>query len=141
MKKYIKNDNGLTLVELLAVLAIGSIILILISNVHLIGQKQYKSQSENANSLNDVTYAMKVITKEIRKAKNPQWINEHEIILDEINYKFDNNEKAIKKAGITLIADIEEFKVTKRTDKGWVIVIKSIYGKKIKTEIVFRKGD
>jgi len=69
MKKYLNNEKGLTLVEILAVIIIGSIILLLISNVHLFGQKQYKNQSEKTGYLYDVTYAAKVITKEIRKAE------------------------------------------------------------------------
>ena len=56
------------MVELLAVIVIGSIIILLIFNVHLFGQNQYKEQSTKAEQLYDVTYVAKVITKEIRKA-------------------------------------------------------------------------
>ena len=95
MKKYIKNEKGLTLVEILAVIIIGSIIMLLISNVHLFGQKQYKSQSEKSRHLYDVTYAAKVITKEIRKADEKGIVNigsksDHIKLNNEIEYKYNS---------------------------------------------------
>ena len=69
MKKLLNNERGLTLVELLAVLVIGAIILLLINNVHMFGQNQYNKQSKQAEQIYNVTYAAKVITNEIRKAE------------------------------------------------------------------------
>lgn len=69
LNKYLKNNRGITLVELLAVIVIGSILIILISNIHVFGHKQSNKQSEKSASLFDVSYAAKVITKEIRKAE------------------------------------------------------------------------
>ncbi|MER2090755.1 MAG: prepilin-type N-terminal cleavage/methylation domain-containing protein, partial [Sporosarcina sp.] len=39
MNKHLSSEKGLTLVELLAVLVIGTIIFLLISNIHLFSQK------------------------------------------------------------------------------------------------------
>ncbi|WP_210468765.1 PilW family protein [Sporosarcina sp. 6E9] len=69
MNKYLENDRGITLVELLAVIVIGSLMLILISNIHIFGHKQSNDQSENSKNLFDVSYAAKMITKEVRKAE------------------------------------------------------------------------
>ena len=68
MKKAFKNEHGVTLVEVLAVFAMIGMILLLISNVHIFGQKQFNSQTTQINHESDVRYVMNVITKEIRRS-------------------------------------------------------------------------
>lgn len=69
MKQMMKNEKGITLIELLAVLAIGSVILSLIIGVTVNGQKTYSQQANSAEQLTEVRYVVKVITKELRKAE------------------------------------------------------------------------
>lgn len=69
MKKWMLNDRGISLVELLAVLAIGSIILSLIIGIMVNGQKTYSQQTHSAEQLTELRYAIKVITKEVRSAE------------------------------------------------------------------------
>ena len=69
MSQFMKNERGITLVELLAVLAIGSMILTLIIGVATNGQKNYISQTNATEQLTEIQYAVKVITKEVRKAE------------------------------------------------------------------------
>lgn len=69
MKQMMKNEKGITLIELLAVLAIGSVILSLIIGVTVNGQKTYSQQANSADQLTEIRYAVKVITKEVRKAE------------------------------------------------------------------------
>ena len=97
MKKHINSERGLTLVELLAAIAISSIILLLILNVHLLGQNQYKEQSTKAERLYDVAYVAKVVTKEIRKAVHAETDGNKNLILNkglpnEIIFKEENNQ-------------------------------------------------
>lgn len=146
MRKHLNNEKGLTLVELLAVVLIGAMLLILISNVHLFSHKQYSSQTEKTEQLYDVTYAAKVITKEIRKA-NALFINnvgtkdDHIKLTDSIEYKYDENKQSIvNKDGSTLVKDIKRFYIKKSTTKV-NIEIESLAGEKIKTEITIRRGD
>ncbi len=146
MRKYLNNERGLTLVEILAVIIIGSIIMLLISNVHLFGQKQYKSQSERSRHLYDVTYAAKVITKEIRKAdargiENIGSNRDHIKLTDSIEYKFKSTDQTIEnKDGTILVKDIKEFVISKSSSQVNLKII-SVTGEKIETKIVFRKGD
>lgn len=152
MKKYLYNEKGITLVEVLAVLVIGTIILLLISNIHLFSQKQYKSQSEKTRHLYDVTYATKVITKEIRKA-NASTIeisdDGHSIKLNnQTEYKLNGDDKSIviksvnPTTEILFVAGIKNFEIRKESSK-LIIEIESVsYEKnkteKIKTEIILR---
>lgn len=68
----IKTDNeaGITLVELLAALSILSVVIILAGSIHMFGQRQFISQTESASQANDFSYAMTVMTTELRK-QNP----------------------------------------------------------------------
>ncbi|MEK5039118.1 PilW family protein [Sporosarcina sp. FSL K6-3457] len=97
MENYTNNERGLTLVELLAVIAISSVIILLILNVHVFGQKQYKEQSTKAEQLYDVSYVAKIITKEIRKSISAETDGSKILILnknlsDEIIFKEEDNQ-------------------------------------------------
>jgi prepilin-type N-terminal cleavage/methylation domain-containing protein len=146
VKKYINNERGLTLIELLAVLVIGSLILILISNIHIFGHKQNKEQSQKAASLYDVSYAAKVITKEIRKAEKVKVKNDiltlnpdkpNQVIFKESNGSIFMNESPI-------VMDITRFIVKRKEGSNKIIELdiesQSLNGK-ITTEIYFRGGD
>ncbi|WP_112181503.1 MULTISPECIES: PilW family protein [Paraliobacillus] len=64
-----KNEKGMTLIELLAALALMSIIIALIGSAHIFGQKQYRNQTEEINYQEQVRYVMATITKEIRSTE------------------------------------------------------------------------
>ncbi|WP_321434358.1 PilW family protein [Trichococcus flocculiformis] len=66
-KTSLRNESGMTLVELLASIALLSVVLSLVGAVHLFGQKQYLAQSYSAGQSNDFAYTMSVISKEVRK--------------------------------------------------------------------------
>lgn len=138
MKNSMNNEKGLTLVEVLAVIVIGTLLLILISNTHLFGQKQYKIQSEKAAGLYDVTYALKVITKEIRKSENRTVVSEGSITLDGDRYTFDSINHSINKNDIPFASDIGHFSVIELTSGKWELVIVSLSGKEIHTVIILR---
>ena len=148
MKKYLKNEKGLTIVEVLAVIIIGSIIMLLIFNVHLFSQKQYKSQSEKSRHLYDVTYAAKVITKEIRKAeKVTVKDNMLTLTLNESNETiFEWQNDTIMKDGNSFILEISKFEVERDEDddRKFTLAIESIEqngkNESIKTEIYVREG-
>jgi prepilin-type N-terminal cleavage/methylation domain-containing protein len=61
------NERGITLVELLAVLAILSIILLLVGSAHIFGQRQYFEQNETIDHQGDVRLIMSQLTTDVRK--------------------------------------------------------------------------
>lgn len=67
LKNSLRNESGMTLVELLASIALLSVVLSLVGAVHLFGQKQYLAQSYSAGQSNDFAYTLSVISKEVRK--------------------------------------------------------------------------
>lgn len=69
MKSFIKNTRGMTLIEILAVTVITSIIAILIFSIIQSSVTQQVQQTKEAANLRDITYALKVVTKDIRRSK------------------------------------------------------------------------
>lgn len=141
------NESGLTLVEVLAVTIVTSLILLAIYSIIIQSTNTYKSQTSTNKELNDAAYALKVMTKELRK--NPNAITVYsmtELIINkddankEIRFVFDEEQKAIIKNDVIFSRDIKEFK--SRQD-GRVITIKitSLNNKTFSTEIYLREGD
>lgn len=62
------NQKGLTLLEVLAAVTIISIIIVLLYGILFNSKEQYNSQTEKNEQLSDISYALKVITKDIRKS-------------------------------------------------------------------------
>ncbi|GEM00601.1 hypothetical protein SAMN05421839_101146 [Halolactibacillus halophilus] len=62
-----KDERGITLVELLAVLAILFIILLLVGSTHIFGQRQYFEQTETIDHQGDVRLIMSQLTTDVRK--------------------------------------------------------------------------
>lgn len=64
-----RKDDGMTLVELIASLAILSVVIILVGSVHIFGQRQFINQTESASQANDLSYSLSVMSRELRKAE------------------------------------------------------------------------
>ena len=150
MKKQWNTEKGITLVELLASIVLAGIVMVLIYSVLMTGTKQYKDQLEKNKQLTDVSYALKIITKDIRKTENPRLISNSEIDLNGIIYLKNGN--TITRNGVIIARSIEKFKVDDGSDDEdvkqdennvkWSIEIKIINQQEIKkTEIYLRKGD
>lgn len=107
MNRLLKNEKGVTLVELLAVMVIGGIVMVLIMSIFSNGQKQYSSQTAKAEQLNDVRYAAKVITKEIRKAENFTWDETSLTIGTELPMILTKNSNVILKNNKPFITNIK----------------------------------
>lgn len=78
----LKSDRGVTLIELLSALAILSIVILLAGSVHIFGQRQFISQTESASQSNDMSYALSVISQDLRKeAFSDVTIDENVIVI------------------------------------------------------------
>lgn len=70
MKKLIHNERGVTLIEVLGAMVVLSIVMVLIANIQIFGQKQFVNQTEQVSHEADVRLAMNILTKEIRSASS-----------------------------------------------------------------------
>ncbi|MER2077540.1 PilW family protein [Psychrobacillus psychrotolerans] len=139
MKKQTNNERGITLVELLAAIVLASIVMMLIYSVLMTGTKQYKSQFDKNKQVTEISYTLKMITKDIRKTEKPILISSSEIDLNGIKYS--KNGSNITRNGVVIASVIDRFNVVVDDDR-WIIEIKSAgYEETKKTEIYIRKGD
>lgn len=118
----LRNEKGVTLVELLAVLALLGIVILLISNAHMFGQKQFVSQSAQIENESNVRYAMNVITKEVRRAEMVTVLAD---TLQTNSNTFELRGNNLYKDGSVLIEGVEKFSVQENDGK-ITITIKSM---------------
>lgn len=108
MKQRMRNEKGITLIELLAVLAISSVILSLIIGVTVNGQKTYSQQANSAEQLAEIRYAVKVITKEVRKAERLKVETNQLTIFHETPLVFRLEDGQVLQNGSLLASGIDE---------------------------------
>lgn len=138
MRNILNNEKGVTLVEILAVVVLTALAAILIFKVQLTSSEQYDKQLKQNQQLNEMSYVLKVITKEMRKTTDITSINDG-IKINNVEYKFDKNTMSISKDNENFATNIREFNV-KYKDNGWNIIIENLDGKKAETKIVVRSG-
>lgn len=139
MMKIVNNEKGVSLVEILAAIVITAIVITLIFNVQLSSSKQYDKQLNKNQQLNEVSYVLKVITKEMRKTTDISSINDG-IKIKNDEYKFEVNTNSIIKNQKPFATNIGEFMVEYK-DNSWNIKIKNLDGKTVETKIVVRSGN
>lgn len=133
--KRLRNEEGVTLAEVLAVLVIASLIMTFIMGIHIFIQKQYKSQSESAHHLTDVTIVAKAITKDIRMYDVKEAIDSKIEFIGGPTYELVDD--IITKDDSNYIYEIDTFEVNQLDDK-ITLKVMSISGKNIETEIIIR---
>lgn len=83
-----KDESGITLVELLAAISILSVVILLAGSIHLFGQRHFINQSESATQANDLSYAMTVMTRDLRKKDKGPYTSNTTSISDGENILF-----------------------------------------------------
>lgn len=139
---HLKNENGFTLVELLASLAILSMIISLIGSVTMFGIKQYDTQTSAASQSNDYSYALSVLSKEVRSAEKVD-ISEGSISVDGTVFVQDES-RLIKKTNTeqeVLAENVKTggFQIVRNADKTINITLESAKQKMYETTIYLRR--
>ncbi len=131
-----KNSKGLSLVELLVVLALLGIILLLVFSPFFFSHNSFGRESEKSNTISDARAAMDYLTREIRKADEIEIMDVDEIeegqeyLLMELegsSYSFQPSEGAIYKDGVKAIQGLERVEISQE-------------GKRIELEISMQDG-
>lgn len=114
-----KNDQGITLVELLASLAILSIVILLVGSVHIFGQKQFINQTESASQGNELRYSLSVISREVRRAESVKWDDDaRTLTVDTIQFRYSENR--LSRNGETLAENVSDFQAPTNQEQGKV---------------------
>lgn len=120
----------MTLIELLASIALLSVVLALAGAVHMFGQKQYMTQSYSANQSNDYAYTLSVISREIRKNSYDSITvseNDDALFIDKVETFSKKGSKLLKNNTQILAEDVESFMVSSDPETESIeIVLKSM---------------
>lgn len=149
MMKNLRNEKGLTLVELLAAFVIGAMILSLVMGVHIMIQKQYTKQKADIGYFLDVTTAAKAITKDIRMAETvdiPPSGNQINLEWEDtpgstVNRSYALAGNVVNRDGGGYISEIDAFTFVETETNGIKKIEFTVKGeseKEIKTEIILR---
>lgn len=138
----LKNERGVTLVELLAAIVIISIVFIFLISIQVIIQNQYKKEMKNTSQLTDITIAMKSITKDLRSAKDITIPNDRYLIIEnfsenDVEYILEDN--ILKRNGSSYVYELKSFYVEEKEEKIVFIKLESESGKILETEVAIRR--
>jgi prepilin-type N-terminal cleavage/methylation domain-containing protein len=135
----LKNEKGVTLVEVLAALTLLSMVLLLASSVHLFSQKQMKNQSIEIQNQSNVRLAANILTKDIRKSDSVTVINTNKFEINKANLtidKYEFKDQTLFKNDQPLITTIQNFIIEPNPDGSISLTIDTLP----KTTILIRKN-
>lgn len=142
-----KNEHGVSLIEVLAVLVIAVIVMTLSISFLVSSNKQNHAQQDEARQIYDSAYILKLITKDIRRADeviiSPSPTGEFTTIslksagVDTIHYTYSNAGQLQR--GSTVISNkMEHFNIVKNANTIQIEFV--IKGEKSSTTIALRTG-
>lgn len=159
------NSRGLTLVEVLAVVVISTIIMITIASVLSNSSNTHVKQKEDSKQLYDTSYALKILTKDIRKSTSLSHtggdFNFQPVTTGSSNiiYAYDALAHTVLRNNIPIAKDVACFNIVTAvtTDTGCIpsdklplfsnstidevyIYMESLNGHVVNTSLFFRKG-
>ncbi|MCM3441952.1 prepilin-type N-terminal cleavage/methylation domain-containing protein [Metabacillus halosaccharovorans] len=102
-----KNQRGVSLIEVIASISLISIILLLVNSFHLFGQKQMTSQTDEIQNQANIRTALNMITKEIRTAESVSI--EDDVLIINLKDKYTLDSNTIMKNNTVFIKNINRF--------------------------------
>jgi prepilin-type N-terminal cleavage/methylation domain-containing protein len=126
IQKIVSDNRGLTLVELLAVIVLLSIILIIVSSIHLMGVKEYNVQSQVIKNQDNVRLAMSMLTKDVRSASTVSVTNNQlTLATDSGTTIYSQGQSALNKNGNPVVKGISQFIVVQNGNKVTLTLVSS----------------
>lgn len=143
MIRLFKKDDGITLVELLASIALLSVVILLVGSVHIFGQTHFINQTESASQSNDIQYSLSVISRDVRRAETAVFNEEKKELTAGTNVFELRGNKLLKNESV-LSDRVADFRVQTEDTDGVEITILSTgnrqnQSKEYKTMIYFRR--
>ncbi|MBQ0138379.1 MAG: prepilin-type N-terminal cleavage/methylation domain-containing protein [Kurthia sp.] len=153
--KLLRQQAGLTLIELLAVIIIASLLGILLMNVLFTSNKQYNTQVSEAANLNELSFITKELTKDFRQSSAIE-IGQQTVKFSKATYvyntgnlKRNTSEYATKLKTFCIASTNSNFQTadcskitvpTKKNEQGIYIYIENMDGRKVETTLFTRGG-
>ncbi|WP_225743918.1 PilW family protein [Marinilactibacillus sp. Marseille-P9653] len=139
--KKVCSQEGFTLVELLATLALLSVVIVLAGSIHLFGQKQFSQQTDQVSQISDIRFTLSSIEKDVRQTVPSEISYDGQLRVGENVYSIEDN--TLRKNGGIISDQISSFDVS-LTEERIELKIKSSSEKnrpieEISTTIYFRR--
>ncbi|WP_058307234.1 PilW family protein [Gracilibacillus massiliensis] len=107
----LRNQKGMTLVELLTAITLLSLIIVLVGSIHLYAQKQFVNQSEQVEQQSDVRNALSSMSRAIRTTPSDKISVQGNVLhIDMDQYYYSSN--LLMKNDTVIADDIASFRVT-----------------------------
>lgn len=113
-RNRISQEHGLTLIEILAAITITSFITLILFSVLMNGHHAYQTQNEENEHLINISFLLKELTREVRKADNVKVAldsnGNHSLLIGDLQlFEWDPTTKLINKNGVPFAKQIDEF--------------------------------
>lgn len=147
MRSLLKDNKGLTLIEILAAVVILTIISSVITSVFISSSKTHSNQVKANQQLVDVTYISKALTKDVRmstmyEGASTDFKLTSGVTNEQQHYKFNSTSGEVFRNDVLLTKEVVTFSVKQEIDISgfpfFKIHIESINGTKIETIIFSR---
>lgn len=139
----LRNEKGLTLLEVICVISIFTIISLLLFSIVNTSQAQHTTQYKNSQKLTQTSLILKQITNDFRETTSIQK-NNNEFTFIKYNsittiYRYDSSTKTLYRNNLSLATDITSFIMESSTDlKSFNISIENRHGEKLSTTLYIR---
>lgn len=133
----LRNQKGITLVEVLAVFVISAIVTVLFISVHFFIQKEFQHQRIDQQELTDISIAMKSLTKDLRMKTINTTTQSSIIFTDSTGYR--HKGETLYKNDEPYIYEVKDFQIDFNQDRQEIaIVLESTHGKRLETNLTVR---
>lgn len=144
MKLPVLKQEGITLIETLAVVVISVIILISATTILTRSSSEHTKQTNNTEQLSEVRYVLKQITKDMRMSTKIEKNESNYIFKSKdssiiATYSFNETARIIKRNSTDLARNIQVFNIDIDSSK-ILIKVKALNQKEVQTELLFRSG-
>jgi len=107
-----KDSKGLTLIELLAVLALSGLVMLLIVSFFLFGSRNFSHQNDQTAVVSNARYSMDYLTRQIRKATELEVNEDGDIlVIDSSEIKLEDH--SLYHDNYEIASGIDNFMVSK----------------------------
>lgn len=116
----VKDNKGITLIELLIVLALIGLVLLLVVTLFLFGNRSFNRQNEHTAIVANVRYSMDYLTKQVRKANEIE-VNGNVLFVDSSEIKIED--RTLYKDDDEITTEIDELVVSKDGNKVQIEIV------------------
>lgn len=139
--KKVYSQEGFTLVELLATLALLSVVIVLAGSIHLFSQKQFSDQTDQISQISDIRFALSSIEKDVRQTVPSEISYGDQLRIGKNTYSIEGT--TLRKNGGMISDQIASFDVS-LTEESIELKVESLSEKnrpieEISTTIYFRR--